>query len=280
MKKKFFEKLFFVSCVVALASALLSLTSCAKTDAIDELLEKSTQKYTIEYPDANELKNQFQGSIKTYDNKKEAFEFALNNFMVNQIVPGDTYQLSYNKSFGSIADNTYAICDVNGDGRDELIVKWLTADVNDRLTVVCRYDERTKILTQCLIESGATDFYKNGKVIALWADPGNSYGKYFWPYSVYEYDKRDGLFKKTSMVTAWSKEIKKFDTSGNPYPEDIDKEKAGEVYTINELTKSDLSTVSRKEYEKWIDNITRSGKLDIPYKNLTRENINQIGNIR
>ena len=139
---------------------------------------------------------------------------------------------------------------------------------------------RTKILTQCLIESGATDFYKNGKVIALWADPGNSYGKYFWPYSVYEYDKRDGLFKKTSMVTAWSKEIKKFDASGNPYPEDIDKEKSGEVYTINELTKSDLSTVSRKEYEKWIDNITKSGKLDIPYKNLTRENINQIGNIK
>lgn len=277
MNKKVFEKIFFVSFA---ALTVFSLVSCAKTDSIDELPERSTKQYAIEYSDANELKNQFQGSIKTFENKKEAFEFALNNFLVNQVVPGDTYQLSYNKEFGSIADNTFAICDLNDDGSDELIVKWLTADLRDRLTVVCRYDERTKVLNQCLIESGATDFYNDGKVIALWADPGNNYGKYFWPYSLYEYDKREGQYKKICMVSAWSKEIKPVDSDGNPYPADVDKENAGEVYLINELSKSDLSTVSRKEYEKWINNITKSGKLNIPYKNLTRENINQIGNIK
>ncbi len=277
MKNTVFKNLILVTVSVF---SMLILFSCGQKDQTDELLERSTKQYVVEYSDANDIQNQFQGSTKTFENKKEAFTFALNNFLVNQIVPGDIYQLAYDKKFGSIADNTFAIYDINGDGSDELIVKWITADVKDRLTIVCRYDERTKILGQSLIETGATDFYKNGKVIALWADPGTSYGKYFWPYSVYEYDKREGIYKKTAMVSAWSKELKPVDSNGNPYPDEIDKEQAGEVYLINELSKSDLSTVSRKEYEKWIGETTSSGKFDIPFKNLTKENVNQIGNIK
>jgi hypothetical protein len=277
MKEKFFKKIFFISFIVL---TMPSLISCTNTTAIEELPERPGKQYAIEYSNANDIQNQFQGSTKTFDSKKDAYIFALNNFLVNQVVPGDTYQLGYNKAYGSIADNIFAICDLNGDGTDELLVKWLTADLKDRLTVVCRFDERTKVLNQCLIESGATDFYNDGKVIALWADPGNSYGKYFWPYSLYEYDKREGQYKKVSMVLAWSKELKPVDSYGNSYPEDIDKENAGEVYLINELSKTDITTISRKEYEKWVGEITKSGKLDVPYKNLTRENINQIGNIK
>ncbi len=277
MKNKFFKKSLLI---LTGALTFVGLVSCTQKTPLDEYVERSTKQYTIEYSNENDIQNQFQGSTKTFDNKKEAYIFALNNFLVNQIVPGDTYQLSYDKKYGSFADNTFAICDVNGDGSDELIVKWITADLKDRLTIVCRFNDRTKTLDQCLIETGATDFYNNGKVIALWADPGKNYGKYFWPYSVYEYDKRDGLYKKTAMVTAWSKEIKPKDSNGNPYPDEIDTEGAGEVYLINELSKSDLVTLPRKGYEKWVGEITKSGKFDIPFKNITKENVNQIGEIK
>ena len=82
------------------------------------------------------------------------------------------------------------------------------------------------------------------------------------------------------MVTAWSKELKPVDSNGNPYPDDIDIENAGEVYLLNDFSKADIQTISRSAYEKWIGEITKSGKCNIDYKSLTKENINQVGNVK
>lgn len=276
MKNINFKKIFLMLTMISVAALFAACTN----NEIQETLAHTGRGYVLEYSDSNDIQNQFQGSTKTFDNKKEAFTFALNNLLMNLIVPGDVTQLTYDKKYGNISDNTFAICDINGDGSDELIVKWTTAAQQDTLLIVCRFDEKTKTLYQTLIETAASDFYNNGKVIALWADPGTSYGKYFWPFSVYEYDKRGGYYTKTAMVTAWSKELKPVDSNGNPYPDDIDTENAGEVYLLNDFSKADIQTISRSAYEKWIGEITKSGKCNIDYKSLTKENINQVGNVK
>ena len=65
-------------------------------------------------------------------------------------------------------DNAFALCDVDGDGQDELIFHLATAAVASQTENVYRYDPETGALAEELIEYPAVTYYANGYAVAQW----------------------------------------------------------------------------------------------------------------
>lgn len=199
-----------------------------------------------------------------------AYRFALEQIAYEHIYPDGT-DIGFDGESGFIEDNRFALCDVTGNGTAELIVQFTTGPMAANMETV--YTWREGALTSILTAFPAVTYYTGGWVVELW-----SHGDYLtgdeWPYNLYQYD--GGKYELVAEVNMWSREADTVNYQGDPYPEDIDAEGAGIVYI---LTRNGVTaTVSKSEYETWLDSLLGSeSEMTIPYQPLAEGNIQALG---
>ncbi|MBQ3533967.1 MAG: M56 family metallopeptidase [Clostridia bacterium] len=189
----------------------------------------------------------------------------------------DGRKVEWNSTEGA-AENHFAIADVDGDGREELLLSWTNASMagHDFLIYGCW---RGAVYTQ-FDQFTSLRFYDNGAIEVDWAHSQGWSGR-FWPYYAYRYNAVTDLYEEVGSAEAWDKEVR-----SQYFPDDIDVDGDGLVY---EVCRTGVELFNSKHYdrrrmmdgaafEEWRQSYL-SGAQEVPVEllPLTEENIAVLG---
>lgn len=198
-----------------------------------------------------------------------AYQFALQQFAFEHVWP-DGEDIWFDGEFGFMEENFFAICDVDGDGADELVLRLLTAPMAGMAERVYGYDAEAGAVYEELSGFPCIVYYTEGL-----ADLGISHnqgyaGDALWPYSVYRYNTETGVYDFAASTDAWSREM-----HPEGYPDDVDTEGAGAVYYVSEeLHQSSTQPISKSAFEAWKAEFYGSAAvLELPLQSVSEENI-------
>lgn len=173
---------------------------------------------------------------------------------------------------GTIEDESFAICDVDCDGKDELLISIYNTYIAGMCEIVYGYDEQIDDLrVEAWNYVGVT--YYPGLLRESAAHSQGYAGDVLWPYRVYVYNEAEDVYQAEYVVDAWDKAINDYDPYREiPYPEDVDTDHDGYVYIVKEGEEERF--LNRRDFETWEAEIF-AGKepITIPWQKMTAWNI-------
>lgn len=187
-----------------------------------------------------------------YDTERyQAYIGVLSNLIEKQQWPDGTDALE-DSMFGSIYENRFAICDVDKDGGEELLVEITSVSMAGMQTKIFDYDEDLKQVVEqgsCLPGS---IFYENG-IVYVDALHNQTQGSTIWPFSLFQYDSKKDEFEYV----------------GGAYCEDGDEV----IYYISD-SDYNQKTTTEEEYETWLNSyLENADEIYIPYETIWNDNV-------
>ncbi|MGN0581965.1 MAG: hypothetical protein ACI4KB_04625 [Oscillospiraceae bacterium] len=175
-----------------------------------------------------------------------------------------------------ISDNSFAVCDIDCDGKNELLISIITGMSAANNTYIYKCDSSGKVVSEGTVYNGS-EFFKNGFVKSpLSFNHGLSDS--VWPYILFMYDSDKDEYIDHSSVNAWTKTDFPKDHEGNLFPESIDISSTGTVYYVtNSLfgkSEGRDKPLDYSEYVKWYNSWNEnSPRIDMVYESFSIENI-------
>ena len=218
--------------------------------------------------------------------RRMAYAQVLRDALVSGILPnGEGLDWT---SAEAAEENQFAVCDLNGDGEEELLLRWTNACMAGTADFVFRYESGA--VSQEFLEFAGVEFYTNGAAKAPWSHNQGWAGR-FWPYNLYQYDQEAKTYVELGAVDAWDLSNTEGDeTLAAAFPKDADADGDGLVYYIltgdwytNSRTPSDgnldgrlwgVDPVDGPDHESWLNARTGGAEpVRLPLQKLTEENI-------
>lgn len=207
---------------------------------------------------------------------REAYAAALNAIFSQNIWPDgkeiDGEYTSYHA--GDLSENKFAVCDVDNDGEDELILHVTTATMAGMFESIYAYDADTGSVVEKFTEFPDITYYDNGILKANWSH-NQGYGMELWPFSLYQYDKTSDTYLYKGSVDSWEKEV-----YSDGFPSAYDTDGDGIVYLLSEEandTSGTSKTVDGDAYQQWVNSyLDGAEEIEINWLSLESQNINAI----
>lgn len=210
----------------------------------------------------------------------EAYATVLRNLLYGNVLPDGAF-IDAGWSNGDLSANQFAVCDVDGDGGDELVLLFSTSYTAGMVGYVIDFDPTyTGIedpITIRLTEFPDLTFYDNG-VVKAGASHNQTWGQ-MWPYTLYVYDPESGFYDQLAMVYSTDRATMEEVGNGDLYPADVDKQNAGTVYYMSFPYSSGAERPGgyvwdQETYQTWLDGVLGDAReLELTYLSLTEENI-------
>lgn len=172
-------------------------------------------------------------------------------------------------------NNAFAILDVDGDGREELIFNFNTGNLGSMCEVIYDYDAAKDTLREELAEWVDTTYYSNGFIKV---SDSHNHGKDpevrgIWSYTLYLYDVNTDSYQLQYYVTSWDRQI-----NSENFPSELDTDGDGVLYYILEDGKTtedaDVQPMIRQEYDNWVKETLPEGcVMVVTYYPMTEESI-------
>ena len=213
---------------------------------------------------------------------RAAYVRVLENLLNNSILPDNSDGTGI---FSDMADNTFAVADVDGDGREELVLLTRPDIYAGYRGWVLDYYNNALVIQHEGFPSFT--FYSNG---AFAEDDSHAQGVWtdtFWPHSLYRYLPESDSYELAGHLSAWEKQVSDINPDSlPPFPTEKDKSGAGILYYIHPISSYEyLNTsesrvniaVDQSVYLAWLEPILGDARpLELDYLPLTEENIAQI----
>ena len=201
---------------------------------------------------------------------------AIKNLYYNYKLPDGTeledpkYVDDYNMS-----ENQFAICDVDMDGKEELLIALTHYPMAAMRTIIYDYDSNTNKFREQLTGFNWMNFYNNGSLEVMWSHNQGSAGDSLWPYTLYSYNKELDAYDVIAEVDAWDKSFNEKCHIAESFPTEVDKDEDGIVYYIKMNGSDDYIPYDLKVYNEWRKQYVEDeiNKIEINYMNFTKENI-------
>lgn len=223
-------------------------------------------------PDKSAPTPQEQGSAMA-----KAYQKALEGIRNDHLYPnGDPVDVP---EWAEMENNHFAICDVDGDGSDELIYQNESSTMAGMAASIYSFDEDTETLYLELSGFVAMTFYDNGVIrVEASHNHGLSARDDFWPHALYQYDAGGDGYLLAGYADGWDKETFPEDWDGVPFPEDVDRDGDGMIYLITYAGQEvSAAQMDGPDYQKWLDGyVAGASELEIPWQAMTRENIQAV----
>ncbi len=176
------------------------------------------------------------------------------------------------------AENHFAVTDIDGDGKEELLLSWTNASTAGNCFVIygCW---RGAVYTQ-FIGFPSLRFYDNAAIEVNWSHNQGWSGR-FWPHYAYRYNPQSDLYEQVGFVEGWDKNV-----VSEGFPNDIDADSDGLVYDVRPAD-VDWTSGNRYERDRMMDGpafeewrqtyLNGAQEVEIELIPLTEENIAALG---
>ncbi len=265
MKKRLVAIIF--ACVITFAGCGGENTETTQQEEIQPI---ATTDPAVLWPD-----NQFEQVV--YGTQEEAFGAALWRVYQEGILPeGDVLEY-YNEEHAEL--NRFAVVDVDGDGKEELYIRWnQNVSAEGTKDIVLGFEDG--IMHTELMEYSGVRFFANGMIEFDWADTQKLSGG-FLPFIVYMYDEESDNYQFYGKVEAWDKNVAAQNSEGEPFPDRTDKDGDGVVFYIYTTEWDGYSAVKPVDMEaltKWRNKyLGDTTELSISFLEMTEENFEAQG---
>lgn len=227
-----------------------------------------------------------EAALSTEDEaRRTAFAQVLRTAHDQQILPDGT-ALDGN-SIEGIEGNLFSLHDVDGDGRQELILLWQNAIMAGQMEIVYGFDETSGELREKLREFPGIIFYAGGTAEAPWSH-NQGWANQFWPYTLYRWQAETDTYENVGSVDAWDSAL-----VSQGFPRDVDGDGDGMVYFLltdnwnftahrdpdsgEEYWYYEEPPVDGTEYLAWRDGVVGDAQpLELSFVPLTAENIARV----
>ena len=171
-------------------------------------------------------------------------------------------------------ENRFGVCDVDGDGREELLLSLYTTIIAGQGTYVLDYRADTNtLLLQSPDRFGLEpSFYENGAVLSPWSHNQGRGGR-FWPYDAYQYEAGTDDYSYAGSADAWDRELSDQNPDFLAFPEEQDVSGSGFLYYLD----GDDTPVDQAVYLRWLEEHTGgTDPLPVQWFALTEQNIHRL----
>lgn len=192
-----------------------------------------------------------------------------------QLPDGELDTSSLDDGFGEMRDNHFAVTDIDGDGREELIVSYSNACMAGMEEIIYDYDPVLGELKREFTQFPALTYYDNGIIKAEWSHnqgPGE-----FWPFTLYRYESDSDSYVEVGAVDTWDKALREEWYDGQPFPDELDTDGDGTMYHICKEGEEysyeyEDYKYDQADFEKWFGGFTEGAKeLSIEYRPMEYE---------
>ena len=200
------------------------------------------------------------------DHNREVFRKTLEALHDKALLPSGTEL----ETEGDLEANRFAVTDLDGDGREELVLEITQTAPEDSFTAVYDVDADGDLRREVRYSAEVT-FWTDGIVIATYKDAAES-EEDFVPYAAAQYDADQDVYTEFAYVAAIDRDKLEAADLLDEYPDDVDTSDTGRVYCIHGDTPVDVT-----EYEAWY-NSWHAGitQTEVPFETLTKEHIEDI----
>ena len=209
------------------------------------------------------------------DSRKRFGEILWNAYLKGELPDGS--KLAW-MSVEEAAENHFTVTDIDGDGRQELLLFWTEAYMAGNQCVI--YDYHDGVLWKQGQFFPSLRFYDNAAIEEDWSHNQGWSGR-FWPHYAYRYNPQSDLYEQVGFVEGWDKRV-----VSEGFPDDIDADGDGLVYDVRPAD-ADWTIGSRYELERMMDGpayeewrqsyLNGSQEVEIGLIPLTEENIAALG---
>lgn len=162
-------------------------------------------------------------------------------------------------------ENQYAICDIDSDGIEELILSDTQTSVAGMMEGIFQYDIETGQMRQEFLEYPAVTYLSNGYVEVLWAH-NQGVTTDMWPFSVHRYDAQTDTYEYIASVDSWNKEEFPEDYDGTPFPDEYDADGDGNIYYVRP-NGGERQPMDNAEFEAWRTGIEQgAAPINVTYR--------------
>ncbi|SFG53942.1 hypothetical protein SAMN04487761_12519 [Lachnospiraceae bacterium C7] len=247
-------------------------SSSAQKENTQKQTTQTTEKKNAKASDTNKAKESEQEDTEFNKKATKAYKDLLVELHDKQTLEGK--KVEFDPATSDIEYNEFAITDINGDGKKDLILVYNTASEIGVFGKVYGYDEKTNSLKSKVVCGPNMHFYENGALRDELPKSENASEKVIWPFGLWKYDKTKDEYEKIAYVSARNSEEGELGSEDlEEFPTDIDADGNGIVYKISEDDEN-YHYLDDKGYNEWINSYLGSGKeKKIDYSKLTAENI-------
>lgn len=248
-----------------------------------ELLEKIAACFdfavlkTVVTPEMNEtLPTEPLPAPEGSEAQLQAYRDALQFLYTDYSLPGG-YEVGYDSVY-DLSDNKFAIYDIDGDGSQELVIRYGTTYNAGNTCAIYDYDEAADSLKEELIEYISVSLDESGNLIAGASHAhGLGSGGLLWPYTLYRYEPATDTYEQVVYVDTWEKQYYPQDFDGNPFPDVTDEDGDGVVYLLYFPDAQAPQILDGAAFQNW-EKDHRTKDVTLPWVSLTMANIQALGN--
>ena len=188
--------------------------------------------------------------------------------LITKIVEEDVFPVSNYETDGPVYDQSYAILDIDGDGKEELIINYSGASsMAGMVYYVYDYNRTTgDVYIECAGWPDV-DFLDNGYVKE---EASHNHGRSclddFWPYHLLKYNPEKDVYESIAHVDAWQKEL-----YPEGFPVDADKDGDGIVYYTAPASYIPTEFMDKAEYDTWCEQYNKGTVKEIQWKKIISE---------
>ena len=211
---------------------------------------------------------------------RAAYVRVLENLLNNSILPDNSDGTGI---FSDMADNTFAVADVDGDGRGELVLLTRPNIYAGYRGYILEYYNNTLVIQHSGFPSFT--FYSNGAFTEDDSHAQGSWTSQFWPHDIYRYLSGSDSYELAGHVDAWEKVMSDINPESlPPFPTERDASGSGILYYITPaedmgptFTGYSKDAVDQSVYLAWLEPILGDARpLELEYLPLTEENISRL----
>lgn len=162
--------------------------------------------------------------------------------------------------YGKMENNSFAVTDIDKDGREELIICYSGGATVYTFEVMYDYDPSVGELKNEFCAWPALTYYDNG-IIKAELHANHSYGE-LWPFILYQYEPESDTYVTVGSVDTWDKEIREYwgYDEENLFPDELDTDGDGTLYSIQKeyefvMEKEDYK-YNQADFEEWFGGYT------------------------
>ncbi|RKI69400.1 hypothetical protein D7V91_05910 [bacterium 1xD42-67] len=193
---------------------------------------------------------------------RERYGETIHRMLWENILPDGT-QIPEGSLSGYMFENTFAVADVDGDGREELVICFTTAPTAGRRGWVLDYDEPSDSVRIQYEGGPSLTFYTNGAMAENDSHAQGSWTSDFWPYTLYSYQPETDSYAPAGHVDAWEEKVSDEDPEDlPPFPVEKDESVANILYYItpgedlgDDFIGYSREAVDQSVYQAWLEPI-------------------------